>query len=54
MARQDRPERTDPPKRQPEPDREGQRRGSKDAGEQGRDWPADKEMDPVRQGEKRK
>jgi hypothetical protein len=54
MAREDRPARTDQPKRQPEPDREGQRRGGKSAEEQGRDWPADKQADPVRQGEKRK
>lgn len=54
MAREDRPHRTEQPKRQPEPDREGQRRGTKDAGEQSRDWPADKETSPVRKGEKRK
>lgn len=54
MAREDRPNRTDQPKRQPEPDREGQRRGSKDAGQQSRDWPADKETRSGRQGEKRK
>jgi hypothetical protein len=54
MAREDQPDRPDRPKRQPEPDREGQRRGGKDAEEQGRDWPADKETDPVRKGEKRK
>ena len=54
MAREDTPHRTDKSKRQPEPDREGQRRGGKDTGEQARDWPGDKEMDPVRKGEKRK
>jgi hypothetical protein len=54
MATENRPDRTDQPKRQPEPDREGQRSGGKDAGEKGRDWPADKETGPARQGEKRK
>lgn len=54
MAREDRPSRTDQPKRNPEPDREGQRRGQKDAGEQGRNWPADKETGRTRQGETRK
>lgn len=55
MAREDRPSRTDEPKRgHPEPDREGQRRPQKDTEEQGRDWPADKETGRVRQGETRK
>lgn len=53
MAREDLPHRTDKPKRQPEPDREGQRRG-KDTGERAQQWPGDKETDPVRKGEKRK
>ena len=53
MAREDLPHRSDKPKRQPEPDREGQR-PTKDTGERARDWPGDKEMDPVRKGEKRK
>lgn len=53
MAKEDRPHRTDQPKRQPEPDREGQRRGSKDPGERGRDWPADEKTGSGRQGERR-
>lgn len=54
MAREDRPHRTDEPKRKPEPDREGQRRGGRDAGEQSRDWPADKKTGTGRESEKRK
>lgn len=53
MAREVRPERTDQPKRQPEPDREGQRRGGQNTEKQGRDFPSDKESGRGRQGERR-
>lgn len=54
MPREDKTSRTERPKREREPDREGQRRGGQEAEKQSRDWPADKDTNPVRQGEKRK